>query len=188
MRTSSIARVLSTMGLMGMVASVAFVACGSNDSNDTFRGASLDASVDAFSDVSATRADAGLGRPLVYVGSNDGKIRTYSFDTGTYAFTLLDTVDTARSPSFLAFDPDHQYAYAVADRQGQVRAFSVGRSNGKLTPLQTITELRGLDLPHGTSHRLNGTAPFDSIHFISRTHRGVDKRRYVRRPGQLRIG
>jgi len=85
-------------------------------------------------------ADAGaaLGPPRVYVGSGDGKIRLYSFDLKTYALTLIDAIDTGKAPSFLAFDPDRHFAYAVADQQAQLRSFTIDPSTGKLTPLQTI--------------------------------------------------
>ncbi|WP_394842918.1 lactonase family protein [Pendulispora brunnea] len=140
MGSSSMAVLLGAMGLVGGVVPAAFMACSSNSDNG-FEGAFPDASVDGLSNDAATTdqdARAPLGPPRVYVGSNDGKIRTYSFNEGTYALTLIDTVDAGRNPSFLAFDSERRYAYSVADQQGQIRAFSIDRSTGKLTPFQTI--------------------------------------------------
>jgi len=119
----------------------ASVACSSSEDSSSPNATPSDLSADgAGAENLAPSDDAGasLGAPRVYVGSGDGKIRLYSFDTTTYALTLIDTVDSGKAPSFLAFDPDRHFAYAVADQQEQLRSFSVAPSTGKLTSLQTI--------------------------------------------------
>jgi 6-phosphogluconolactonase len=85
--------------------------------------------------------DAGakpLGVPRVYVGSGDGKIRLFSFDGTTGALALEDTFDAGENPSFLAFDPERRFVYAVDENASQVQAFAVERPSGKLAALGAV--------------------------------------------------
>lgn len=89
----------------------------------------------------ANAIDAGqkpLGVPRVYVGSGDGNIRLFAFDATTGALSLEDTFPAGENPSFLAFDPERRYLYAVDESTSQVQAFSVGRPAGKLSALGAV--------------------------------------------------
>ena len=88
---------------------------------------------------------------LVYIGtypeSTGSKgIYAYRFDAATGALTSLDFQADTKNPSFLAADRGGRFLYAVneiGDYQGQhagsVSAFAMDRSNGKLTPLNTVS-------------------------------------------------
>jgi 6-phosphogluconolactonase len=108
-------------------------------------GASSDATG---SDAAATDGDArdsgapidanALGPARVYVGSSDGKIRVFAFDTSTYALTLKDTVSAGKNPSFLGFDPTRTSVYAVDEGTSQVEAFSFDAKSGALGALGAV--------------------------------------------------
>jgi 6-phosphogluconolactonase len=135
---------LSTGALLGAIA----VACGddsnpagSDPTNEEDSGVAKEGGSPA--DDGATPAvDAGadakrLGLARLYVGSGDGKIRIFSFDSATYAISLVDTVTTSGPPSFLALDPSTRFLYAVDETNDKVNAFTV-TDTGTLTPLQTV--------------------------------------------------
>lgn len=98
-------------------------------------------------DATAPRPDAGdagdagpkpLGVPRVYVGSGDGKIRLFAFDATSGALTLEDTFPAGANPSFLAFDPERRFVYAVDESASQVEAFAIEHPSGKLTALGAV--------------------------------------------------
>lgn len=83
-----------------------------------------------------------LGPPRLYVGSNDGMIRVFAFDEGTYALTPAGSVMTAGSnPSFLAFTPDRKFLYAVDEGMSRVRPFAIDPQTGALSPLATVMSM-----------------------------------------------
>jgi 6-phosphogluconolactonase len=85
-------------------------------------------------------ADAGdaeiLGTPRVYVGSGDGKIRMFAFDTDAGSMSPAGTFDAGNSASFLAFDSTRRFVYST-DESGAsaIRAFAVDGQTGALTAL-----------------------------------------------------
>jgi 6-phosphogluconolactonase len=104
-----------------------------SDSAATTDGAPSDASPGD----GATGPDASkpLGPPRLYVGSGDGKIRVFAFDTTTFALTPIDTVASPANPSFLAVDPARRFLYAVGESTSQITSFAIEPATGKLTSL-----------------------------------------------------
>ncbi len=115
-------------------ASDADAAASANDASVTSDGATNDANAPSDSGVGADTSKP-LGPPRLYVGSGDGKIRVYSFNTTTYALTLLDTIASPANPSFLAIDPARRFLYAVGEGTSQITSFSIEPATGKLTSL-----------------------------------------------------
>jgi 6-phosphogluconolactonase len=80
-------------------------------------------------------ADAALGPARVFVGSGDGKVRVFSFDTDAGTLSSPAVFDAGTNPSFLAFDPTRRFVYAVDEGSSAVRAFAVDGQTGALSPL-----------------------------------------------------
>jgi 6-phosphogluconolactonase len=90
------------------------------------------AAADAASDTS--EAGAPLGMLFGFVGSSDGKVRSYVVDAATGAWTLKKESTAGANPSFLAFDPARRRVVAVDETAGGlVRAFAFEPSSGTLT-------------------------------------------------------
>jgi 6-phosphogluconolactonase len=81
------------------------------------------------------------GKPLpplfAFVGSNDGKIRTYTVDAKTGAWTAAKAVSTGGTPSFLAFDPPRHRVVAIEEEGATIRSFTFDSKTGSLTPVNT---------------------------------------------------
>ncbi len=145
--TRAFARGLACVGALAGVTlfGAGLFACSSDDdsSNGVVGGDDGGSANDGTTSDGATgtgASDAGedarpLGPPRVYVGSDDGKIRVYAFDTATYALTPVDTTTAGTNPSFLALDPAHRSLYAVDEGSSTVLSFSVDAATGKLTSL-----------------------------------------------------
>jgi 6-phosphogluconolactonase len=74
---------------------------------------------------------------LIYVGaytSTGGGIRCFEQDPATGALSEIHPPVIAGDPSFLAWDADHEYLYAVSESTGGVQAFARS-DHGLLTPL-----------------------------------------------------
>src|SRR5690349_7474603 len=66
------------------------------------------------------------GPLFAFVGSNDGKIRSYLVDEATGAWTLKKDSSAGSNPSFLAFDPPRRRVVATDENNGggAVRSFT----------------------------------------------------------------
>ena len=87
---------------------------------------------------------------FVYIGSYTGPksrgIYVYKLASATGKLTPLGLAAETASPAFLAIHPNHRYLYAVNEvskfdgqKTGSVSAFSIDRSTGKLTSLNTVS-------------------------------------------------
>lgn len=75
---------------------------------------------------------------VAFVGTGDGKIRTYALDATTGALTLKATLEGAGDPSFLAFDEDAHRVFALDEGQSRVRAYGLDTKTYVLTPLNDV--------------------------------------------------
>jgi 6-phosphogluconolactonase len=75
---------------------------------------------------------------VVFVGTGDGKIRTYALDASTGALALKATLEGAGDPSFLAFDEDARRVFALDEAQSRVRAYDLDPKTYVLTPLNDV--------------------------------------------------
>lgn len=84
-------------------------------------------------------ADAGpVGQLFGFVGSSDGKIRSYRVDSTSGAWTLAKESTAGNNPSFLAFDPPRRRVVAVDSAGGGlVRSFAFDPSTGGVTEINT---------------------------------------------------
>ncbi|MDB4944109.1 MAG: 6-phosphogluconolactonase [Labilithrix sp.] len=90
--------------------------------------------------VSADASDAATkpaGPVHAFVGSSDGKIRTYLVDDATGGWTLRKESAAGQNPSFLAFDPARRRVVAVDENASLVRGFAFDPATGALTPTNT---------------------------------------------------
>ncbi len=143
-------RRLCACTVLAVLAALPFVACSSDpetggssgSSGGTSSGSngdSGDGSVtnDSASDsgIDAPRdADAGpVGQLFAFVGSSDGKIRSYRVDSaGTW--TPAKESNAGTNPSFLAFDPSRRRVVAVDESGGGlVRSFAFDPGTGAVT-------------------------------------------------------
>ena len=88
--------------------------------------------------------DAQSKKEILYVGTfsvrgSEG-IYAYSFDRAAHRLTLLQTVPSLESPTFLAIHPTSQYLYSVnrgkaniADQGGSVSAYGIDATTGRLS-------------------------------------------------------
>lgn len=140
-------------GVLGALATVGFCACSSDDDGSP-RGPSSGATADAAdqadaaaSDDDARSEDAGEvpdaagsdagpppGKLFGFVGSGDGKIRSYEVDATAGTWRLLRETTAGGSPSFLAFDPSRARVMATDESNGQVRSFAFDSNTGELSP------------------------------------------------------
>lgn len=86
----------------------------------------------------ATDAADGSGGPMgqlfAFVGSSDGKIRSYTVDVATGAWTLAKESSAGANPSFLALDPPRRRVVAIDEgASGIVRSFAFEPTTGALT-------------------------------------------------------
>jgi 6-phosphogluconolactonase len=146
---SSARTVVTACFTAAVLASSALAACSSDEAagpgGDGDDAAAGDGSVtpesggpaDASPGDDGAAPDAGkpLGPPRLYVGSGDGKIRVFAFDTTTYALTPVDTIASPANPSFLAVDPARRFLYAVGESTSQITSFAIEAATGKLTAL-----------------------------------------------------
>ena len=83
--------------------------------------------------------------PLVYVGTytrNGSRgIYAFRFHSSTGKLSSLGLAAESESPSFLAEHPNHKFLYAVneAGRIGEVSAFAIDATSGKLTFLNKVS-------------------------------------------------
>jgi 6-phosphogluconolactonase len=105
-------------------------------------GAATDAGRDAEAAVAPDggRSDGGgvpsVAKLFAFVGSGDGKIRTYAVDAdGTWA-PKKETA-AGKAPSFLAFDPAKHRVVAVDEGNGLVQSFAFEVADGSLTPVSS---------------------------------------------------
>jgi 6-phosphogluconolactonase len=91
----------------------------------------------AVMDSAAPDADAGPRGPLfAFVGSSDGKIRSYRVDSALGTWTLAKESTAGNNPSFLAFDPTRRRVVAVDEAGGGlVRSFAFDPSTGEVTEI-----------------------------------------------------
>src|SRR4051812_4799345 len=93
-----------------------------------------------------------LSAQLVYVGtytspqSTSKGIYAYRFDAKTGHMAPLGLMAETPNPTFLAVHPNGKYLYAINEidnyngkKAGSVSAYSIDKSNGKLTPLNTVS-------------------------------------------------
>jgi 6-phosphogluconolactonase len=72
------------------------------------------------------------------VGSGDGKVRKYTVDANSGAWTLAKESNAGSNPSFLAFDPPRRRIVAVDESgSGTVRSFSFDPDSGALTEVNS---------------------------------------------------
>jgi 6-phosphogluconolactonase len=130
-----------------------FVACSSEREtadSSTPDGAIADTTTQdtAMPDAPITDSGKPLGEPRIFVGSGDGNIRVYAFDTQSpYAIKPIDQIATNGNPSFLAFDPAMSFVYAVDEKNALVHTFVITPKVGKLTSLGSVSS-RGAGPAH----------------------------------------
>ena len=89
-------------------------------------------------------SEAQTKKEILYVGTFSVRgsqgIYAYTFDRAKQKLTLLQTVPSLESPTFLAIHPTKQYLYAVnrgksnvADQGGSVSAYGIDRATGRLS-------------------------------------------------------
>jgi len=146
MRGPTLVRLVSLVLLGGLPAAVA-VAC-SSEPEDARPGTLADGAVatddgrskllqDGRVDDAQAASDNGavaMGALFGFVGSSDGKVRTYLVDSASGAWTLKKESSAGQNPSFLAFDPSRRRVVAVDEAAGGlVRAFAFDSASGALT-------------------------------------------------------
>lgn len=80
--------------------------------------------------------DAGPKGPLyAFVGSSDGKIRTYLVDEASGAWSAMREFEGGTNPTYLAFDPPRRRVVVANEvgAGGGVRSFTFDPANGSLT-------------------------------------------------------
>jgi 6-phosphogluconolactonase len=90
----------------------------------------------------------------LYVGGNGGTISLFGLNTETGALTARETFPGGTSPSYLAFSPNRKFLYAIDENAGEassVIAFSIDRSTGHLTPINSVPS-GGQGAPHLAVH------------------------------------
>ncbi len=88
---------------------------------------------------SATGGGSGGGAstaPTVFVGSGNGAITVYAFDSTTGALTQTGALSNNGNPSYLAISPAHDRLYAVDETGSKVNAFALS-ADGGLTRLNS---------------------------------------------------
>jgi 6-phosphogluconolactonase len=145
---------MKRMFLGALVAMVGFAACGGDESvaDAGAPAPAVDAGVPS-SDSGASDATLPPGQDaatldssappvprteVAFVGTGDGKIRTYALDSSTGALTLKATLEGAGDPSFLAFDEDARRVFALDESQSRVRAYSLDPKTYVLTALNDV--------------------------------------------------
>lgn len=144
--------------LLASLPALLFVACSSDpepggssgSSGGTSSGAPGDggdggATNDGASQDSATTGDAAgdadaapVGQLFAFVGSSDGKIRSYKVDSALGTWTLAMESTAGTNPSFLAFDPGRRRVVAVDSAGGGlVRSFAFDPGTGGVTQINT---------------------------------------------------
>jgi 6-phosphogluconolactonase len=89
-------------------------------------------------DVANGDGGAVVGPLFGFVGSSDGKVRTYSVDSATGAWTLKKESNAGTNPSFLAYDPARRRIVSVDESGGGlVRSFAFDPITGSLTELSS---------------------------------------------------
>jgi 6-phosphogluconolactonase len=90
-------------------------------------------------DAGEAGADGGKpGELFAFVGSTDGKVRVYSVDAASGAWTFKKESSAGTNPSFLAFDPPRRRVVAVDEIDaGLVRSFAFDPQSGALTERNT---------------------------------------------------
>lgn len=100
------------------------------DASSTDSAATVDAAPDADA--------AAKGQLFAFVGSSDGKIRSYRVDSALGTWTLAKESAGGNNPSFLAFDPPRRRVVAVDESGGGlVRSFAFDPSSGGVTEIDT---------------------------------------------------
>jgi 6-phosphogluconolactonase len=121
-------------------------------------GAALAVSGPALRAMGQSPAHETRGPILAYVGTysspqgpegstgNGRGIYLFAMDPGTGALSHREVFSDGSNPSWLAFDPSRTYLYAAHEtatfegsNSGSVGAFSINRSNGHLTLLNTVS-------------------------------------------------
>lgn len=72
-----------------------------------------------------------------FVGSSDGRIRSYLVNDATGAWTLQKEVTAGQNPSFLAFDPSRRRVVAIDENASLVRGFTFDPATGDLAATNT---------------------------------------------------
>lgn len=75
----------------------------------------------------------------LYVGRDDDTIALYHVDPSTGTLSFAASVATGRHPSFLAFAPEKNLAYAVNEFSAELAAFRVDPASGALSPLNRVS-------------------------------------------------
>jgi 6-phosphogluconolactonase len=90
----------------------------------------------------------------LYVSGYGPDISVFGLDSQTGELTKRSQVSGGTSPSYMAFSPDHKFAYAINEADGdasQVIAFSIDAQTGKLTLLNSA-KTNGSGAPHLAVH------------------------------------
>lgn len=90
----------------------------------------------------------------LYVSGYGPQISVFGLDVQSGALSKRSQVSGGTSPSYMAFSPDHKFAYAVNEADGdasKVVAFSIDPSDGKLTQLNS-QKTNGQGAPHLAVH------------------------------------
>lgn len=80
---------------------------------------------------------APTGPLFAFVGSSDGKIRVYTVDPASGAWTFKKDANAGTNPSFLAIDAPRRRVFALDESQSLVRAFSFDPDTATLTEKNT---------------------------------------------------
>ncbi len=78
---------------------------------------------------------------FLYVGTYGKGVYGYTYDSVNGSLQPLSIVGEVDSPSWVGTDPEHKFLFAVSeldgDNKGSVHSFSIDKSTGKLTPINT---------------------------------------------------
>ncbi len=81
-----------------------------------------------------------LAAQHVYIGTSEKGIYFADFDAKSGRLSAPQLVSDTIAPSYITIHPDEHYLYAVNEvDKGSVTGFSIDRSSGKLTPINTAS-------------------------------------------------
>jgi 6-phosphogluconolactonase len=77
--------------------------------------------------------------PFVFVSGYRPEIATFRLDTAAAKLVRVGTTNAGTDPSFLAWDPDAKFLFAVNETDpGRVRSFRIDQVTGALTPINDV--------------------------------------------------